>query len=56
MNRIDEIDTNILVCLLKDHIKSGDYWGNKRLHYKRCQELLIKLRGNWLEYKGFIKD
>lgn len=40
---IDNIDIGILKILLDDHIKSGEYWGVQKHHYKRCVDLVVKL-------------
>ncbi len=35
---------NLLEWLLWSHIKSDEYYGNKKQHQKMCQELFLKLR------------
>lgn len=43
VQKIDNIDIGILKILLDEHIRTGDYWGRKDHHYKRCIELRTKL-------------
>ena len=40
---IDEIDAQIILNLLEDHKATGEYWGIKKRHDKRVNNLIKRL-------------
>ncbi len=41
---IDEIDAQIILDLLIRHKQSGEYWGVKKHHDKRVDNLIVRLK------------
>lgn len=42
--KLTQQEITFLIYLLADHVESGEYSGVKKVHDKRCQDILQKLR------------
>jgi hypothetical protein len=41
---MDKVDANILLELLDSHVRAGEYWGVKKHHDKRVDNLIVRLK------------